>query len=683
MNPSISKRIIRVIIIALIIRLFFLFFNHFFDFFNILVLVKSVADTDNVIAGYQVLQRINLTVQLYGKMYYQISALWIRLLDFLNIIDSNTIFDTKPYQNIDTYMSLFMHAGPELWKLIVIKGIQFAYDIVFLFFLIKTVFFVKKNAENVFLFWAINPFLIFVTYSMFQADIAMLAFLMAGVYFWMKSLQAETYKLINIYSLSSLFFLTVGGVIKQFPLLLIPYAILSFSKNWISFIIYSVFFAITYSLFSQPWHSDTAFMRYALLRSKESLALFEFSLNGVSVFLFFYLLFFIFVLFMWSKKKNMANPFNLISIIVGILSILYVSRESSFLFFQLNTWIMPFIALLSLKNKHYSIFLIAPVIGYIKRTMVDNDVFAGSLGVSLGSALGDMPKYKDFIRPILDPVLFDYFFTSLMAVIYVILLICLILDLLEIDYWSYITSQNSRFWTRINLKNVTKGIFIFYIVFFIGDYFLKSNYVLLNSGSYQQTNKEISLLGSPATIIIDNPEKRVITGITMALKRKSLASTDSVVFQFTDLATSKHIFTQKMSDYTVTENNDPYYLFFKRPISSSKIELKIYKEKGSSDLYLSGARYVSDDVVDGGHLAGYRSNLDNSNIKLTFLSDAFDIKLRGRYPLHNAANRFFEHIKQQISFFVVLFSIIGITILYVLIRTINPTIKDLHKKIKI
>jgi hypothetical protein len=53
-----------------------LFVTHFFDMFNILALSKSVADSGQLAPGFSVTG----TVQLYGKIYYEVAAAWLYVL---------------------------------------------------------------------------------------------------------------------------------------------------------------------------------------------------------------------------------------------------------------------------------------------------------------------------------------------------------------------------------------------------------------------------------------------------------------------------------------------------------------------------------------------------------------------------------------------------------------------------
>src|SRR3989338_1322624 len=99
------KVIIIIILVGVIHRLIFaLLFNHMFDFGSILALIKSVADTGDITAGFIVLKNNNILSQFFGKLFYQLGALWLYFLQFMHILDIRYIFDINPYQNIESYM---------------------------------------------------------------------------------------------------------------------------------------------------------------------------------------------------------------------------------------------------------------------------------------------------------------------------------------------------------------------------------------------------------------------------------------------------------------------------------------------------------------------------------------------------------------------------------------------------
>src|SRR3989338_8660623 len=232
------KAVLQLLLLGIIVRLLWIFFfNSTFDFFNILALSKSVFDTGRLSDGFFVLKQNNLEVQLYGKIYYQLIALWLKVLEVFKIIEVRYLFDTKAYTGPNGYLEGLFHWGPLLYQIISIKFFQFFYDGIFLYFLYQISKLINPSkSKHVLLFWALTPFLMIEPYSVYQSDFAMLAFFIAGIYFWMKELIQKDNGLFTKNKILAFFFLSLGAVIKQVPILVIPFAIISFSQNIFSFL---------------------------------------------------------------------------------------------------------------------------------------------------------------------------------------------------------------------------------------------------------------------------------------------------------------------------------------------------------------------------------------------------------------------------------------------------------------
>ncbi|MGB9707578.1 MAG: hypothetical protein ACPL1D_02395, partial [Microgenomates group bacterium] len=138
-KKTLCKKIIALLFLGIGLRLIYgLLFNQMVDYMNILALIKSIADTGNFTYGLIALKRIGFEVQLYGKIYYQIIALWLKLLNWLGLVQIKYLFDTKPLTDPQSYMIGLWQWSPPLYQLTLIKLIQFFWDFLFVFFFYKT-----------------------------------------------------------------------------------------------------------------------------------------------------------------------------------------------------------------------------------------------------------------------------------------------------------------------------------------------------------------------------------------------------------------------------------------------------------------------------------------------------------------------------------------------------------------
>lgn len=666
---NVSSGFLILVPIAIFLRLLFFLLNHTFDFLNILVISKSVAETGSVIPGFFVLKRIGLEVQLYGKLFYQLAARWLTVLDTIGLVSVIQIFDNKPFIK-DKYMELFLQSNPALFQLMSIKFIQVLYDILFLYFLVRLAqLFNKEQSKTITLFWAINPFILFVTYGMFQSDIAMLALFTGSVYFATRAITTpiggEKYKYF------ALVLLALGAVIKQGPLLLLPFLFIAFSQSFISLILYVVVFFGSYSIFFQGWSSDAAIIRQFFLHSTESMALFNFTLNDTSVFMFSYL---VILYFVYTYRKNIfskVESFVLIS--VAVLTLVYLTRDISFLFFQLNVWIMPFLAIASLRKNIYSFFLIAPVIGYLKRTLVDSDAFVGSLATLLGARLGSIPTYEDLIKPFIEPLIIHYALNSLMALLYVVLFYIVAVDLLD---KSSLKKLNTQFplLRKATLPKMSVVIFAIFITFFLVDMTIKSRYVLLPTKEIQEIDDEKSVMKQvPIELIIDNSNNVAINAVQVMIKRKRIDSSDKVVFDFFDAKNNKLLLRQGVDDYYFPQSDDKSFIFLKKPVRSQKIKLLIYKQDGKNDLVVRQVKTLETvRLNEVGHLTGFSSPIDKEELSITFVSDAnIYIKFRGSYPIANMISSLKQNFDKNATFFTIYLGLLVIVFLGIVLLSKN------------
>lgn len=634
-----NRVIIKLVLLGILVRLILIFlFNSIYDFFNILAISKSVADTGNLIDGFFVLKRNNIQPQLYGKIYYQIVALWLFLLDKIKILQIDYLFDTKPYQGIATYMEGLFYWGPALYQLISIKLVQFFYDFILLFFLYKIAKLINpQRAKSIIFFWAINPFLIIVPYAVFQSDLAMLAFFVAGIYFWMSGKR-----------LPAFFFLALGAIIKQVPILILPFAIISFSKNIRSFLVNSAVAGLFYFVLGQPWAKDTILLKQFFLMSKESMVILDFQLNSVSIFLFLYL--FLFIFFIIKKKTIISKRQNIIYFIVLLLSVVYLTEGSEFLFPQFNIWIMPFLALLALNKPEYGLALIAPIVGFFKRVMIGVDL-SGLLRPTFGYGFNHIPDYKYFIGSVVNPEIVGLLLTTILATLYLIIILMALNDLLEFKRIKVVEIKNIG--QYLTLDKLSIYIALIYLMLFAVDFTIKSRLIIVPTPAYQTENKELPLTNKPLVVYVDNIPGKTITALDIRARKNEITYDDFTIFRFRDKS-NKIILEQKVSDYLFPVPDEDFIIPLKKPIKNKEFSIEIFKEKGYNQIVFYEAKTIPD--IIGGSI--YDNPGPKDIVNINFKNNVFILKFRGQYTFKDIWKGIVYHLNNKPKFFALYFTLI-------------------------
>jgi|GEM_PF-2627048 len=661
------KKIIKWVLIGIAVRLIISFLiNAPFDFFNILAISKSVADTCSLVDGFFALKRHGLEVQLYGKIFYQLTALCLKTLEKARILETQYLFDNKPFQEASLYLSKLFKWGPPLYQLISIKMLQLLFDGIFIFFFYKIAKIIKPTeAHQVLFFWALTPFLMIAPYAVFQSDFAMLTCMVAGVYFWIKGNRDTHHKLISPNTCLTFLFLGLGAVIKQVPLLLIPFTVISFSKNFKVFILHVLNGAFFYFLFTQPWDKDTTLMKQYFLFSKESTAIFNFQLNSSSVFILSYLLLLFFVLI---KKNEVFNkqtaPIYLTTL---LLSIIYITEDSTFLFPQFNLWIFPFLALLTLIKAEYGLLMIAPVLGFFKRAMIGVDL-AGLLKPTFGYGFEHLLDYQYIVRGLFNPDLFGLFITSSMIAVYVVLTVLLMGDLFNI---SSIHNFKVKIADNLDLKKITLLFLSFYLILFISDFAIKTRLTILPSQNYQLTNNRFLLSTQPLKFSVNNPKSKAINGLELHIQKNDINYVDNTILKFVD-ENGKVILLHKINDFLFPLAPDNYTVVLNKTIKNKKFTVEIYKEKGYNTISLFEAKFVGE--IIGNTL--YDNPPQDEVLQIFFPKQIFEVKLRGQYEPYQMLNGIRYHINQKPAFFKIYFLIIG-TLIFIVFTLSFPVRK--HK----
>jgi len=630
-NPSKKRLILGLIFLGIGFRLLYGFlFNQMLDYMNILSLAKSVAETKTVTGGLIALQKLNFSTQLYGKIFYQIIALWLIFLEKINLLQIRFIFDTKPFQDIASYMIGLWQWSPPLYQLTAIKLIQFLWDFLFVFFLYKTAQLINKRlAWLAILFWAINPYFMMINYAFFMPDIFMMATFVAGVYFWLKAIKEKKLE-VNLTIILSLFFLVLGAIIKQLPLLIVPFFIISFATNKKSFFKLIGVFIIFYFLFKQGWAQDSYFINKFFLFSKESMGILRNNFNSMPYFLIFYSI--IFLLLIKNKEKILMQYENIVILTITIISLTYINDPIFFI--QFTIWILPFTFLAALISSKYQTIFSLSMLAILLKGWQNEFYLSAMLSPTIGAMYNEFLSNKIFIDKFFSFEIYDLILKFTIFLCYLIIFIeCL-------SFIFYKKSIFSAIFEKLNLnfsiKKIILILFASYIGFNLIDYKIKSSFILFPQKQYQIQTEEINLTKKPINIEIYNPGLKKINALQLIISRKGkLTYDDYLIFDF--YQNGKKFLSKKISDFEIPQTTDEKLIvFLPKTIDKKSFSIKIYKEKGINEIVVYKARFLNQlNKPENGLYNGYEIPPDQSLIQVKFdrEENIFPLTFRGKYEL--------------------------------------------------
>jgi hypothetical protein len=646
-NPSKKRLILGLIFLGIGFRLLYGFlFNQMLDYMNILSLAKSVAETKTVTGGLIALQKLNFSTQLYGKIFYQIIALWLIFLEKINLLQIRFIFDTKPFQDIASYMIGLWQWSPPLYQLTAIKLIQFLWDFLFVFFLYKTAQLInKKLAWLAILFWAINPYFMMINYAFFMPDIFMMATFVAGVYFWLKSIKEKKLE-VNLTIILSLFFLVLGVIIKQLPLLIVPFFIISFATNKKSFFKLIGVFIIFYFLFKQGWAQDSYFINKFFLFSKESMGILRNNFNSMPYFLIFYSI--IFLLLIKNKEKILMQYENIIILTITIISLTYINDPIFFI--QFTIWILPFTFLAALISSKYQTIFSLSMLAILLKGWQNEFYLSAMLSPTIGAMYNEFLSNKIFIDKFFSFEIYDLILKFTIFLCYLIIFIeCL-------SFIFYKKSIFSAIFEKLNLnfsiKKIILILFASYIGFNLIDYKIKSSFILLPQKKYQIQTEEINLTKKPINIEIYNPGLKKINALQLIISRKGkLTYDDYLIFDF--YQNGKKFLSKKISDFEIPQTTDEKLIvFLPKTIDKKSFSIKIYKEKGINEIVVYKALFLNQlNKPENGLYNGYEIPPNQSLIQVKFdrEENIFPLTFRGKYELKDIFYAFRHHTQGKLK----------------------------------
>jgi len=634
---------------GIFIRLIFAFsFNHTFDFFNIIAIVKSEAETDSSLPAFFAIKQVHQhDTQLFGKIYYQFLGLWFRFLDVIGLINLQYIFGSEPFNGTAGYMSGFGKWGPQHYQLVSIKMIQFFFETLFLgFFLGIVKIIVPKSIGAIrasVAFWAFTPFLIYPSFVPFQSDLAMTAFLLGGIFFGLKAYGEKDEKKAVLFIVLMSCMFAVGAIIKQVPLLfVIPFAIV-ISRNWKMGIASLLGFGLSYYLISQPWSHDAKLYKQLFLLSTESTALFHFTLNGASIFLVLYLC--IVVGVVAYRQKIQEHSINIIKLAALILAVIYISEDIGYLYAQFTLWILPILFLLTLKDRIYSVFFLAPILGFYRWIIIDNGASVGSMGITFGKALEAIPSFEYVLQQFFSYSLIHTAINSAFIGLFILLIVVLTGKRIHLPWIEYVTPGR-----------VVTALFGIYLLFFLFDYSQRGSIVQITTNVYSETRSSF-LTKNPLEFTVQNPQARAVTGIDVSIMSKKKITGDTILLVVLDKKGVK-VDSIEVNKFTLPESFDEVLFKFHKPIRAQEFTVHISDPFEQNDVSIQSAG-----VFNAKYQAPYQDYdqfYKNNKTHISFGDQIIVSNVRGRYELADMIDNVKYHISQKPSFYIAYGILLGL-----------------------
>ena len=456
------------------------------------------------------------------------------------------------------------------------------------------------------------------------------------------------------YGALSIVALVTGAVIKQVPILLVPFLIISLSRSWKQVLIYIFVLIASYAFLSQYWTADGQLLKQFFLLSKESLAIFESSINGVSIFLFLYVLLLGHVLI--YKKEYFRNTENIIYLAMVVLMVVYFSAVSTLLFIQFFVWMIPLAALIALKNPRLSwLYVLASLITMV-RIVRSSDYMTTLMAPAIGAGFSDYIQYEEFYKKIINPILYHKVFTFIECVVF-----------MTIGYSMYVTLWQKNFVLntifakrKINFAISVIGLFAMYVFFFCLDYPIKASYISLLQWQNQIQDNSISIGKNTLQVQVNNPSGQTIRTVDLYVKKQDVRSPDSLLLTFTDHG--KTILRQKVSDFLFPSDTEkPYIIFLDKPVRSKSFTMTLEQEHKINTVAVAQTKVITtqNNKPGFGRYNGYDGFRDSERISLTYPKESFAVSFRGDYKWWYVFRALAFHFKQKPTFFLGYFGLIA------------------------
>lgn len=616
--------------------------NHLIDITWHLAFARSVFDTGDLTEGFMTILRAGDTSQIHGKIWYQIMAAWLWILEQLRLIRVDYLLDTKAFSDSANYLVGFRQWSPPLYQLTAIKAIQFVWDMLLAISMYGLASRLRvKHPSFIILFWALNPFLIMVGYGIMMTEIAMLFGLVGGIYYWVCATDAKTEKnRIIHYALATGFF-AFGAVIKQLPLLMIPVMLLTVIHKKRVALTIILSFLTTYTLLRQPWAGDHALIQNYFFFSEQSMGLFRYKIAEIPLFLIFYgsLLWYVFA----KRFSLIKEPVRILELCILVIAIVYAVDATFFV--QFLTWILPLAGLYALYDKK-NMWMLFFVFGalYLKLFM-SHDYYAGLLAPTIGSRFYDLLHHTNTIERFISYKFLDLIFSFIVKAVYIVIGIVLFLKI----HTGRHAMMESLEKIRTPFISTVLGIFLLYVGIFVGDFFIAKQHIKVPQYAFQTEWKELSTKANPMSVAVNNKVGYTIRALTLPLTHDGSNFNDATIFT---IQTPKETFAVKVPDFKLPRNyENEYTIYFPKPIRDSSFTITISKEKNLNNVRLYEGRAIEQINSPGNSIyQGYDTQGKDRLVTYDFgKNKEFVLFLRGDYTFRDIVTGLTFHMSHTLK----------------------------------
>lgn len=290
-----------------------------------------------------------------------------------------------------------------LWLLFLLKTPYLVFDLATAF-LLASLFEKISQKKLVFVAWILNPVTLYATFAIGQFDIIPTMFVMASLW-----LVREKKRSLAVLSLG------LGGAYKLFPLLLLPFLIVSATDKWKERFKLAILGLLPYFLTVSPFIFFPLFRQGALVASQSEKILFaKVMVSGaeyLSLFIVFYFLFFFWV-FYQREKIGLWQQFLIITLLV-----LTVTHYHP----QWFLWLTPFLVIDWLRNSGHRLAIILLFTCFAGITMLFDASLSTQLLAPVFPRLAEAPSFTQAIEPIISPELVKSLLRSAFAAVAIFL----------------------------------------------------------------------------------------------------------------------------------------------------------------------------------------------------------------------------------------------------------------------
>lgn len=382
-NISSNSWFLKIFILGLLIRFFLMATNFHPDLLAFHYAGLAFADRF-VLNIYEYLHTLpeESTIRLYGTDFFTWPPLTYFLLGFFTLI-------LKPLFNLDfsrnlTPENLFLN--PEIFRhLFLLKVPYLLFDIFAAIILLKL--FSKENEKRlVFFLWMFNPVTLYSSYMIGQFDIIPTFFVILAIFLAQKGKNAL-----------SLFSLGIGGALKVFPLLLVPFAAVILGRKASEKLSLFSFGLLPFFLTILPFMSSQAFRSVALFSTQSQKLLFAgINVSGADI-LYLFIIFYLLLLFYTFRFGEFSNLWKFFLAVFLLFFSLTNYHPQWFL------WITPlFIIWIAKSPKEWfypsSLFLLFVGIALLFEPSLSIGLFA-----PLSPSLGEVQGLSSFVSKFFPP----------------------------------------------------------------------------------------------------------------------------------------------------------------------------------------------------------------------------------------------------------------------------------------